>query len=96
MTAYVIVQGQVSDPEQYERYKAQAPATITAAGGRYLVRGADVTVLEGDPPPERTVVLQFPNRQAALDWYHGDGYTAARALRKDAARLSIYVVDGLE
>jgi uncharacterized protein (DUF1330 family) len=95
MTAYVIYQGEVTDPEQYERYKAGAAQTIEAAGGRYIVRGGDTEVLEGDPPLGRTVVLEFPSRQAALDWYHGPAYAEVRPLREGAAHARLYVVDGV-
>lgn len=96
MTAYVILQAEITDEEQYERYRAAAPPTIAAAGGRYLVRGGPTTLLEGDPPAGRTVVVEFPDRQAALAWYHGADYRTARALRKDAAVGSMYIVDGVD
>jgi uncharacterized protein (DUF1330 family) len=95
MAAYVIYQGVVTDPEQYEQYKTSAAATIEAAGGRYLVRGGDIEVLEGEAPAERTVVVEFPSKQVALDWYHGPGYTEARALREHCARARLYIVDGV-
>jgi uncharacterized protein (DUF1330 family) len=95
MAAYVIYQGEVTDPEQYEQYKTQAAASIEAAGGRYIVRGGEFDVLEGEAPAGRTVVVEFPSRQAALAWYHGAAYTEARALREHAAKARLYVVDGL-
>ena len=76
MPAYVIYQGEVIDPERYEEYKTKAAENIVAAGGRYLVRGGPVEVLEGDAPAGRTVVLEFPTMQAALDWYRSEEYTA--------------------
>jgi uncharacterized protein (DUF1330 family) len=85
----------VTDPERYDEYKTKAAATIVAAGGRYLVRGGDVDVLEGEAPAGRTVVLEFPTMQAALDWYRGDEYTEIRKLREGAARARMYVVDGV-
>jgi uncharacterized protein (DUF1330 family) len=96
MTAYVIYQGEVVDPERYEAYKAQAAPNIMAAGGRYLVRGGDVVVLEGGSPAGRTVVLEFPTMKSAIDWYRSDEYTAIRNLREGAARANIYVVNGVD
>jgi uncharacterized protein (DUF1330 family) len=95
VTAYVIYQGEVLDPERYEEYKTKAAASIAAAGGRYLVRGGDTECLEGDPPVGRTVVLEFPTLQAAMDWYRGDEYAAARKIREGAARARAYVVAGV-
>lgn len=95
MAAYVIYQGEVLDQERYEEYKVKAAASIAAAGGQYLVRGGDLHVLEGEAPAGRTVVVEFPTTQAALDWYHGEEYAAARAIREGAARARMYVVDGM-
>ena len=95
MTAYVIYQGEVLDPVRYDAYKVKAAESIIAAGGRYVVRGGDVEVLEGDAPAGRTVVLEFPTRQAALDWYRGDTYREVRKLREGAARAHMYVIDGV-
>lgn len=95
MTAYVIYQGEVLDPERYDEYKIKAAASILAAGGRYVVRGGDVEVLEGDAPAGRTVVLEFPSRQAAIDWYRSEEYTEIRKIREGAARARMYVVDGV-
>jgi uncharacterized protein (DUF1330 family) len=96
VTAYVIYQGEVTDPARYEEYKTEAAASIVAAGGRYLVRGGEVEVLEGDPPAGRTVVLEFPTMQAAIDWYRSEEYTAIRQLREGAARARLYAVQGVD
>ena len=95
MSAYVIFQAEVLDSDRYEQYKAGAERTVLAAGGRYIVRGGDVVTLEGDAPVGRTVVLEFPTMQAALDWYHSDDYGEARRLRDGAARARVFVVDGI-
>jgi uncharacterized protein (DUF1330 family) len=96
MKAFVIFQATILDAEQYEHYKAAAAPSIAAAGGRYLVRGGNPVVLEGDPPTVRTVILEFPSRGAAEDWFRSDEYQAIRGLRRDAASASILLVDGYE
>jgi uncharacterized protein (DUF1330 family) len=42
------------------------------------------------------VIIEFPNRQAALEWYHGPAYAEARAIRATAAIARMYVIDGVE
>ncbi len=96
MTAYVIYQGEVLDPARYDEYKTKAAASIAAAGGRYLVRGGELEVLEGDPLAWRTVVLEFPTRRAAVEWYRSDEYCEIRKIREGAARARLYVVDGVD
>ncbi|HVT22553.1 MAG TPA: DUF1330 domain-containing protein [Mycobacteriales bacterium] len=94
--AYVIYQGEITDPDKYEQYKPLSGASIKAAGGRLIVRGGDTESLEGEAPPGRTVVIEFPTRQAAVDWYNSADYVAAREIRKDAAIARMYVVDGYD
>jgi uncharacterized protein (DUF1330 family) len=65
MPAYVIVETDISDPEQYEQYKAASPGAVAAAGGRFVVRGGELAVLEGDWNPSRLVVLEFDDLEAA-------------------------------
>ncbi|MGH8982020.1 MAG: DUF1330 domain-containing protein [Acidimicrobiales bacterium] len=96
MAAYVIFQADITDEEQYARYRAVTPATIAAAGGRFIVRGGETVLLEGEPVAGRTVIVEFPDRQTALGWYHGEDYTAARALREHAAVGRMYIVDGVD
>jgi uncharacterized protein (DUF1330 family) len=95
VTAYVIYQGEILDQARYDEYKVKAAESIIAAGGKYVARGGEVEVLEGEPPPDRTVVLEFPTRQAAIDWYRGDEYTEVRKIRDGASIARMYVVDGV-
>lgn len=95
MTAYVLVDMNVTDPVQYEEYRALAGPSVAQYGGRYLVRGGASEVLEGDRVPHRIVLLEFADADAARRWYHSDEYTAARARRADAATASFIVVDGI-
>jgi uncharacterized protein (DUF1330 family) len=96
MPAYVIYQGEVLDPVRYDEYRNKAAVSIANAGGRYVVRGGDIDVLEGDPPPGRTVVLEFADMAAARAWYDGEEYAAARTIREGAARARMYIVDGYQ
>ncbi len=95
MPAYVLVDAKVTDPAQYEEYRKVAPAAIARYGGRYLVRGGATTVLEGEWQPNRIVVLEFPDADAARRFYDSPEYRAARALRAGAAAMNVIVVDGV-
>ena len=44
---YLIVEAKVSDVAAYEIYKGLAKLAIAQYGGRYLVRGGAVEILEG-------------------------------------------------
>ena len=95
MPAYVIVETDVTDHEQYERYRDAAPASIAAHGGRYLVRGGELAIFEGDWDPARVVILEFPDLETAKAWYASEEYGAARELRRGAAALNMVAVEGV-
>ncbi|MCG6955446.1 MAG: DUF1330 domain-containing protein [Gemmatimonadetes bacterium] len=95
MAAYVIVDIDVTDPTGYEKYKGQAEATVTAYGGRYVVRGGQARVLEGDWQPARIVVLEFPTVERALEWWRSEEYREPKELRHATARSRMMVVQGV-
>ncbi len=95
MPAYVIVETDIHDPEQYEHYKAASPGAVAAGGGRFLVRGGELSVLEGDWKPKRLVVLEFEDLEAAKRWYDSPAYQEAIRLREGAANLRMVAVEGV-
>ena len=96
MAAYVIVETDVTDPVQYEQYKAASPAAIAAGGGRFLVRGGELVVLEGDWQPPRLVMLEFKDLEAARRWYASEAYQEAKKLREGAASFCAVAVQGVD
>jgi uncharacterized protein (DUF1330 family) len=95
MPAYVIVETDIHDPEQYEQYKAASPAAVASGGGRFVVRGGELAVLEGDWQPTRLVVLEFEDLDAVKRWYDSPEYQAAKQLREGAANLRLVAVQGV-
>jgi uncharacterized protein (DUF1330 family) len=95
MPAYVVIETDISDPEQYERYKAASPEAVASGGGRFVVRGGELAVLEGDWNPSRLVVLELPDLDAVKRWYDSPEYVEARKLREGAAALNMVAVEGV-
>lgn len=95
MAAYIIADSNVTDPAAYEQYRARVPAAIAKHGGRFLARGGEVAVLEGDWSPRRVVVIEFPSLEAAKAFYDSPEYQAARALRAEAATIDMLAVAGV-
>jgi uncharacterized protein (DUF1330 family) len=92
--AYLIANIRVNDAERYKEYVAAVPVLIAKHGGRYRVRGGETTVLEGGWSPDRLVVLEFPDRAAALAFYDDPAYAPFKALRQSIADSSLTLVDG--
>jgi uncharacterized protein (DUF1330 family) len=96
MPAYIIVETDITDPERYEQYKAASPGAIAAGGGRFLVRGGELAVLEGDWQPSRLVLLEFEDLAAAKRFYESEAYQEAKKLREGAARMRMVAVQGAD
>ncbi|HJW89594.1 MAG TPA: DUF1330 domain-containing protein [Anaerolineales bacterium] len=96
MPAYVIVDIEVTDPQQYEEYKRMAPPLVALYGGKYLARGGQVEVLEGDWSPKRLVILEFEGIEQARTWLESPEYAAARRLRHQTTTSKMVVVEGLK
>lgn len=96
MPAYVIVETDITDPERYAQYKAASPGAVAAGGGRFVVRGGELAVLEGDWRPSRLVVLEFEDLAAAKRWYESKVYQDAKKLREGAAHIRMVAVQGVD
>jgi len=95
MAAYIYADIEVTDPVAYEEYRRDVPALIAAHGGRYLVRGGAVEVLEGDRVPRRQVILEFPDMARLKAFYDSPDYRRLRAVRQAASRGSLVAIDGV-
>lgn len=95
MSAYVIVDIVVNNPEGYEDYKNLTPPAIAAYGGKYIARGGSAENLEGDWEPNRIVILEFESVEKAKQWLDSEEYREARALRHKYATTKMIVVDGV-
>lgn len=95
MSAYVIVEIEVTDPETFEEYRKLVPPTIEEFGGRYIVRGGATDTLEGGWQPKRLVVLEFEDAERARAWHASERYAPARAMREASANSRMVVVDGI-
>jgi uncharacterized protein (DUF1330 family) len=95
MSAYVIAEVNITDPELYDEYRRLVPATLEKHGGRFLVRGGAVEPKEGDWTPARLVVLEFASMAQARGWYDSPEYQQALAIRLKTANSKVIFVEGL-
>lgn len=95
MSTYVIAEFTVKDPDVYrDQYAGNAGKTAKEHGAEVLASG-NWEVLDGAPLLSSGVIVQFPDREAALGWYNSPEYQQlidARALAMDV-RFSL--LDGL-
>jgi uncharacterized protein (DUF1330 family) len=96
MTAYILVDTKISDPEAYETYKAQARPIAEKYGGIYRTRGGDMDVVESDLwTPTRLVLIEFPDMQSAKDFVKCPEYAPIQAIRHANAECTLAILDGV-
>jgi uncharacterized protein (DUF1330 family) len=96
MAAYIIAQINAINAGRYPEYTAQVPATIAKHGGRFIARGGNAKVLEGNLPlPQRLVIIEFPSREAAEAWWSSEEYEPLKALRQANSEGTLFLVDGV-
>jgi uncharacterized protein (DUF1330 family) len=94
MSAYVVVQESVHDQAMFDAYRKDVLPTVTAHGGRFIVRGGTLTVVEGEWKLPRLVILEFPSRAAAEGWYNSPEYQKILPLRLKSCTGNFVIVDG--
>ena len=95
MSAYVFAEIEITNPDGYKEYTTAVPATIAQYGGKFLVRGGTVEVLEGDWPQRRRVLIEFPSKEVALKWWNSPEYEKPMALRRANSRGRLLLLDGV-
>jgi uncharacterized protein (DUF1330 family) len=95
MAAYIIAHLDVTDPEGFQAYRAAVSPVVETFGGRYLVRGGGIEVLEGDWTVPRLVVIAFDSAAQAKAFYHSDAYQEVLPLRTKASRGTLVVAEGI-
>ncbi|MFG2335939.1 DUF1330 domain-containing protein [Streptomyces yangpuensis] len=95
MTAYAIAHLRPETMnEDILGYIEAVQSTMDPFGGRFLVHGKEVEVLEG-PFPGTVVVIGFPDIERARAWYASDAYQAILPLRTRHIAGEAVLVEGV-
>jgi len=82
MAAFVISEVEILERAQADTYRSLASASIERYGGRYIVRGGAIELIEGERDPKRRlVIVEFPSIQRAHEWYRSPEYAEALKVR---------------
>lgn len=95
MSAYLVVDTDLTDPVRYEDYKRLAKPIVEAHGGEYLARGGDITRKETDLwDPKRLVLVRFPSAEQARQFYDSPAYQQVLQISKASARRTVVILEG--
>jgi uncharacterized protein (DUF1330 family) len=95
MPAYAVAHmRQVTMGPAIVEYLERIDATLAPFGGRFLVHGGRVEVVEGTWPGH-LIVIEFPDRARADAWYRSAAYQEIVALRTDNSRSDVILAEGV-
>lgn len=96
MSAYLVVDTDLTHPERYEDYKRLAKPLVEQYGGEYLARGGDITRKETDLwDPVRLVLIRFPSADQARRFYDSSEYQKVLQISKESARRTVVILEGI-
>ena len=97
MAGYLIACVEWHNTDAIEPYGKITRESLRPYGGRYIVRGSPSAHVEGEHPPKRLAVVEFPTVAAASEWANCDAYAPAREIRaKNATTHWIVVMEGVQ
>lgn len=96
MPAYLIANIDITDPAVFEDYRAKVPAVVAQFGGKYLIRGSQPSVREGELFFTRLTVLEFASMDALLTFYESAEYAPLLAIRVASTRSDVVFMPGFQ
>lgn len=95
MSAYLVVDCDLTDPERYEQYKVRAKPLVERFGGKYLSRGGNISLKEDDLwSPKRIVLVEFESAEQAELFYQSPEYQEVLKISKQSARRTSFILQG--
>jgi len=93
MGAFMFIQANITDPEQFMEYAKRAPSLIAEHGGRYRCMRGAVEQLEGKPDNRKIVVSEWPSMEAARRFWDSPEYQELKKLRESAAEIDVHLCE---
>ena len=90
---YWLIHVSVRNAEAYKEYVARDTPIIEGLGGRFMIRGGQAQVVEGESL-DRHVMVEFPSYEAAVSAFHDPAYQEVAEIRRRNAESSFVIVEG--
>jgi uncharacterized protein (DUF1330 family) len=94
MTVYIIAQLKFTRREIYDRYQARFADVFRKFKGKLLVAEEKPLVLEGAFERDKVVVLEFPDKDQAIEFQNSPEYAEISVDRKAGANAVVVMVRG--
>ena len=79
----------------YGEFMEQVTATVEGHGGKFVARGGDLDIVEGDWKPQRIAILRFDSVERVREWLSSPEYVALNEIRTRSSNISMVVIEGV-
>ena len=94
MTAYLVVEGSITDPAKWAEYRKAVVPLIARNGGKHLTGAGHPELLEGTRHGLIIAIFAFPSVEAIHGFWRSPDYVPVKEIRRGAADLDIWIVPG--
>jgi uncharacterized protein (DUF1330 family) len=96
--AYTVAMINVKDEDGYKKdFLPEAQKMIKEGGGKYIAGGWNKTTpMDGPPPPNRVVILQFESASALKKWWESGLEKLQKEVGHKYADFQTFAVEGIE
>lgn len=99
MSVYFVITYDIENEEEYKYYNPDSnhitAATVMKHLGEILSVGENSIQLHGNKQSMK-VIIKFPNKQNALDWYDDPEYAEAKTIRLGSTKnTNAFIIDEL-
>jgi uncharacterized protein (DUF1330 family) len=95
MPTYILAQLNIHDRERYERYVARFDEVLSKFEGRLLAADETPTVLVGEWPYQKLVLIEFKDAGEAMRWATSPDYQRISVDREAATTATVLSVTGV-
>ena len=94
MSAYLIIEIEITDQANFMRYVSEIPAFIIKHHGQYIVEGVTPELMEGNRCPERMVIIAFPSVENAKSFMSDPDIQSVFTIRQNSTNSNIILARG--
>jgi uncharacterized protein (DUF1330 family) len=91
MTALIVVDFTATDTDKLGTYGALSAQTLATYGGEFLSKGP-IESLHGDAEFTTKAVIQFADRESAVNWYNSEEYQKIIPTRNQGMNSQFHLV----
>ena len=95
MKYYAVAEINITDPAWVPEYVERTTPLVERFGGKYLARTGQIEQIEAErPAPGVFLLVEWPSKEAALDFYDSEEYRPYRTARQAGSTGQFTLIAG--